>query len=179
MLPGPAAPRTGVGEEQQPHQRDAPGLRRPRATRALALLNAPLFERRRHARDIVQGAASGRAQCRCTNNQGRRGAAAAPEWRIWPISSPGAPSPNTLNGNTADLSCSSTIDHSLYPLRRGPPPRLLLLLIPSVRDYYETRSGRTGYLLTRISYSKLFYSQSMASSTCVQLVTLILMNLTF
>ena len=43
----------------------------------------------------------------------------------------------------------------------------------------ETRSGRTGYLLRRTSYSKLFYSQSMASSTFVQLVTLILVNLTF
>ena len=45
--PSAAAPRTGVGEEQQPHQRGAPGLRRPKPaapTGALALLHAPLFE---------------------------------------------------------------------------------------------------------------------------------------
>ena len=44
-------------------------------------------QRRRRARKIVQGAAPGRAQCRCTNNQGLRGAA-APEWRIWPTTAP-------------------------------------------------------------------------------------------
>ena len=46
VLPGPAAPRTGVGEEQQPHQRDAPGLRRPPPAApmgALVLHHAPLL----------------------------------------------------------------------------------------------------------------------------------------
>jgi len=42
-----AAPRTGVREEQQPHQGGAPGLRRPPPAApmgALALLHAPLLE---------------------------------------------------------------------------------------------------------------------------------------
>ena len=42
-----AAPGTGVGEEKQPHQRGAPGLRRPQPaapTGDLALLHASLFE---------------------------------------------------------------------------------------------------------------------------------------
>ena len=45
--PCAAAPRTGVKEEKQPHQRGASGLRRPppaAPTGALALLLAPLFE---------------------------------------------------------------------------------------------------------------------------------------
>ena len=49
----------------------------------------------------VQGAAPGRAQCRCTKNQGQRGAAAAPEGRTWP---PTAPAPSCPRG----LSCCST-----------------------------------------------------------------------
>jgi len=164
VLPGPAAPRTGVGEEQQPHQRGAPGLRRPppaaahggcraaprpaaRAQRRLRARNkaqgddlgaswsrctknrgrrgaaaapegrtwpptaptcsahggsraaprpAVRAQRRRRARNIVQGAASGRAQCRCTNNQGQRGAAAAPEGRIWPTTAPALGCPRGL-----------------------------------------------------------------------------------
>ena len=46
VLPGAAAPRTWVGEEQQPRQRDAPGLRRPQfavLTGALSQLRAPLL----------------------------------------------------------------------------------------------------------------------------------------
>ena len=45
--PGAAAPRTGVREEQQPHQKGTPGLRRPppaASTGALVLLLAKLFE---------------------------------------------------------------------------------------------------------------------------------------
>ena len=45
--PSAAAPRTGVREEQQPHQRDAPGLRWPPPAApmgALVLHHAPLFE---------------------------------------------------------------------------------------------------------------------------------------
>ena len=47
-VPSAAAPKTGVGEEQQPHQRGASGLRRPppaAPTGALALLHAPLLVR--------------------------------------------------------------------------------------------------------------------------------------
>ena len=58
-------------------------------------------QRRRRARDIVQGAASGQAQCRCTNNQGQRGAAAAPEGRTWPTTAPAPGCPRML-------SCCST-----------------------------------------------------------------------
>ena len=58
-------------------------------------------QRRRRARNIVQGAASGHAQCRCTNNQGQRGAAAAPEGRIWPTTAPALTCPRRL-------SCCST-----------------------------------------------------------------------
>ena len=35
-----------------------------------------------------QGAAAGRAQCRCTKNRGQRGGAAAPEGRTWPPTAP-------------------------------------------------------------------------------------------
>ena len=47
-VPSAAAPKTGVGEEQQPHQRGASGLRRPppaAPTGALTLLHAPLLVR--------------------------------------------------------------------------------------------------------------------------------------
>ena len=53
-------------------------------------------KRRRRARNIVQGAVSCRAQCRRINNQGQRGAAAAPEWRIWPTTAPALGCPRGL-----------------------------------------------------------------------------------
>ena len=68
---------------------------------ALVLLHAQLPMRDDAARGKVQGAAPGRAQCRCTKNQGQRGAAAAPEGRTWP---PTAPTPSCPRG----LSCCST-----------------------------------------------------------------------
>ena len=45
-------------------------------------------QRRCRARNNAKGAAPGRAQCRCTKNRGRRGAAAAPEGRTWPPTAP-------------------------------------------------------------------------------------------
>ena len=68
--PSAAAPRTGVGEEKQPHQRGAPGLRRPltfSTQGALALLHASLFEpsdaaaRKTKPREMPQAAPSAAA----------------------------------------------------------------------------------------------------------------------
>ena len=44
-----------------------------------------------------QGAAPGRAQCRCTKNQHQRGAAAAPEGRGWPPTAPALGCPRGLS----------------------------------------------------------------------------------
>ena len=68
--PSAAAPRTGVREEKQPHQRGAPGFRRPQPaapTGALVLLHASLFEpsdaaaRKTKPREMPQAAPSAAA----------------------------------------------------------------------------------------------------------------------
>ena len=91
--PSAATPRTGVREEQQPHQRGAPGIRRPQPPSAhggcrAAPRPAARAQRRPRARNKAQGAAAGRAQCRCTKNRDQRGGAAAPEGRTWPLTAP-------------------------------------------------------------------------------------------
>ena len=106
MIPGAAAPRTGVGvgaaaaPEGRTWHPTAPTCSAHGGSRA-APRPAVRAQRRCRARNIVQGAASGRAQCRCTNNQGQRGAAAAPEGRIWPTTAPALTCPRRL-------SCCST-----------------------------------------------------------------------
>ena len=97
--PSAAAPRTGVREEQQPRQGGAPGLRRVVATAHTCSANggssaaprpAARAQRRLRARNKAQEDALGASWCRCTKNRGQRGAAAAPEGRIWPATAPPA-----------------------------------------------------------------------------------------